>query len=449
MPSLKKTLNDKVARQPLPDAGQVEIWDTVLPGFGLRIAAGGARTFFVMKRLNGRLVRRTVGRYPALHLAHGDPLRPGEMWPADARDKARRMMADLARGIDPDAKRLAPAARGNPSTFGEVAAAYFDDPSKRGGAALRSRAELERKARVDLAAWKNRPVAEITRADVRAVINAKHATSPVAANRLLALARRVLRWAVREELIGANPAADIDPPAQEDERDRVLSLGELARVWHGAEALGYPYGPIIKLLILTAQRRGEVAGMERGEIDGKNWRLPDGRAKRGKGHLVPLSPRAVSILDEGVPQVGASPLVFTTGKRSARKGEKVDPKAPPAPVSGWSRVKDRLDKLIAQAAAKGADEPLDMERHALRPWTLHDIRRSVATHLRDADVMGDARADRLTVSKILNHSEGGMTRLYDRYAADPEKRRALDAWALVIGRRCGLNVVGLDGKARA
>jgi integrase len=444
------TLNDKAARRAAPDAGQIELWDALLPGFGLRIAAGGSRTYFVMKRLNGRLVRRTVGKHPALHVTRDDPLGPEECWPHVAREKARLMLADLARGVDPTAVgREAAAPAKSPKTFAEVAQAYFTDPSKRGGASLRSRSELERKVRIDLAAWKERPISEITRADVRAVINAKHATSPVAANRLLALVRRVFRWAMREDLIPANPAMDIDPPAQEEERDRVLSLAEIARIWAGAEVLAYPYGPLIKMLILTAQRRNEVGGLHWSEIDGKNWKLPDSRAKRGKGHLVPLSPRAVAILDT-LPRIGDGSLVFTTGKRAAKKGERLDPKAPPAPVSGWSRVKDRLDKVTAEATAKAADEPLDMERHGLAHWTLHDLRRSVATHLRDGQVMGEHRVDRLTVSKILNHAEGGMTRLYDRYSNDTEKRGALEAWALVIERLCGLNVVNpMFGKAQA
>ena len=126
----------------------------------------------------------------------------------------------------------------------------------------------------------------------------------------------------------------------------------------------------------------------------------------------------------------------------------MDRDAPPVPVSGWSRLKTRLDLIIAEAAAKAVDETLDMERHGLPAWTLHDIRRSVATHLRDEAVMGDDRADRLTISKILNHAEGGMTRIYDRYASDPEKRKALEAWADRIERLCGLNVVSMDG-ARA
>ena len=140
-------------------------------------------------------------------------------------------------------------------------------------------------------------------------------------------------------------------------------------------------------------------------------------------------------------------MVFTTGKRAAKKGEKVDREAEPAPVSGWSRMKDRLDKVIAEQAAKAAEEPLDVERHGMAPWTLHDLRRSVATHLRDEQVMGAARADRLTVSKVLNHAEGGVTRLYDRYSSDPEKRAALEAWALAVERLCGLNVVPMRGAA--
>ena len=455
----KVTLNDKAARRAAPEAGQVEVWDKLLPGFGLRIAAGGARTYFVTRRVNKKLVRRTVGKHPALHVTRDDPLGPGECWPEEARKKAQAMLADMARGVDPAAPPPKPVGAKTPKTFGEVAEAYFKDPSKRGGGGLRSRGELERKVRVDLATWKDRPIAELTRADVRALINAKHATSPVSANRLLALVRRIFRWAVRDELISANPAMDIDPPAQEEERDRVLSLPELARVWAGAEAMGYPYGPLVKLLILTAQRRTEVAELVRTEIEGTAWRLPDSRAKRGKGHLIPLSPRAVSIID-GLEKIGDSPLLFTTGKRAAKKGEKVDPKAPPAPVSGWSRMKDRLDWIIAEQAAKAADEPAlkaeggpsrearaeILKKYGLPEWTLHDLRRSVATHLRDADVMGEARADRLTVSKILNHAEGGMTRLYDRYSSDPEKRAALAAWAGVVERLCGLNVIDMKGR---
>jgi integrase len=439
----KVTLNDKSVRKEPPESGQVELWDKVLPGFGLRIAAGGARTYFIMKRLNGRLVRRTVGKAPPLHVLRGAPLAPGEFWPQEAREQARNMLTDLARGIDPAEATAAAKPAKTPETFGEVAASYFADASKRGGGSLRSRSELERKVRVDLAAWADKPIASITRADVRALINAKHAQSPISANRLLALVRRILRWAVRDDLIAANPAADIDPPSQEQERDRVLSLNEIKRIWQAADALGAPYGPAVKLMILTAQRRSEVGGLRWSEVSGGSWKLPDERAKRGKGHLIPLSPLAQRVLAD-LPKVGANPeYVFTTGRRAASKGQKIDPKAPAAPINGWSRVKRRLDDKIAALEAKRLDEPLDLQKHSLANWTLHDIRRSVSTHLRDADAMGAHRVERLVVSKVLNHAEGGVTRLYDRYSADPEKRAALDAWSHVVERLCGLNVLPL------
>lgn len=437
----KVRLSDKTLRRPLPATGQVELWDDLVPGFGLRIAAGGARTYFVMKRLNGKLVRRTVGKVAPPDGA----LAPGELALSDARERARGLLSDLARGLDPDQrpKAVEPTAK-TPDTFGEVAKAYFKDPAKRGGFALKSKGELERKVRVDLAAWDARPIGEITRADIRAVLNAKHAKSPVSANRLLALVRRIFRWAVREELIGANPAMDIEP-TPEQERERVLKPSELAQIWAGAEALGFPYGPIVQLLILTVQRRGEVAGMTWSEIEGSAWTLLDSRVKRGKGHMVPLSPRAVEIL-KGLPRIGNPPtFLFTTG---GRRTKATDTEAVAVPVSGWSDMKEDLDTLIAKAAAEEAGEPLDLARHALPHWTLHDLRRTASTLLRDSDFMGEDRVDRLTLSKILNHAEGGVTRLYDRYSADPEQRRALEAWAKQIERLCGLNVVSLDG-ARA
>jgi integrase len=349
----KVTLNERSIRRAPPAVGQIELRDLYTPGFGLRIAAGGARTYFAMRRVNGKMVRRTVGR---AHIGEGPPA-PGELLLADARSKARLILSDLQRGIDSQGDLAARAVRKTENaryakaaaiaedlcaasaasrTFAAVSANYFADPSKRGGASLRSRAELERKVRVDLAAWHDLSIDAITRQEIRAVVKRKARTSPVSANRLLALIRRILRWAVREEIIAGNPATDIDPPAQETERARVLTLEELARIWAGCDVLGYPFGPIIKILILTAQRRSEVGSLRWSEINESVWRLPDLRAKRGKGHLIPLSPRAVAIL-AAVVKVGDNPeLVFTTGRRRfpPAPGEKVVP----APVGGWSRA---------------------------------------------------------------------------------------------------------------
>lgn len=443
----KVRLNERAIRRPAPEAGQVELWDDLTVGFGLRIAAGGARTYFVMRRLNGKLVRRTVGKAPRPDVPNGAPLADGVYWPAEARKRAKVMLAALMDGVDPEPASPARAtAASAPQTFGEVAAAYFKDPSPQGGAKLSSRKEEERKVRVDLAGWVNRPAGGITREDIEAVVDAKAAAAGVSANRLLARIKRIFRWAARRKYVPFNPAADVDKPTIEESRKRVLSLHELARLWAAAEAMGYPYGPLLQMLILTAQRRNEVAELPWAEIDGDVWTLPGERAKNKVEHLVPLSPRARAIL-KSLPRLGSSTeLVFTTGRRKG-KDAKGNP-LPPAPVSGWSRMKTRLDKKIATAIAMEADEPLDLERHALPHWTPHDIRRSVSTHLRSSKVMGDNRIDKATLKMILNHKDGGVTDIYDHYDGFAEKQAALEAWALVIERLCGLNVVSLD-EARA
>jgi len=141
---------------------------------------------------------------------------------------------------------------------------------------------------------------------------------------------------------------------------------------------------------VTGQQRGEIAGMKWTEVSAEGWKLPGERTKEAKGHLVPLSSLAREILD-GAPQTGE--LVF----RSHRD----------APVQNWSKAAKRLRKLCG----------------SMEPWHLHDLRRTFATHLRSLGV------DRLVVSKLLNHAEAGITKVYDRYSADPEKTAAMERWA--------------------
>lgn len=183
MPKIR--LNDKAIKREAPAVGQIELWDDLVPGFGLRIAAKGARTYFVMKRLNGRLVRRTVGKAPPPDYLGA--LGPDELRLGDAREKARQMLADLSRGVDPAAKAVPAKVKANPTTFGEVAAAYFADPARRGGATLKSRGELERKVRVDLAKWKDIPITDLTRAESIFKSSAEDVSAFVMADRANAL----------------------------------------------------------------------------------------------------------------------------------------------------------------------------------------------------------------------------------------------------------------------
>ena len=181
----------------------------------------------------------------------------------------------------------------------------------------RTRDEMQRKIDVDLADWHDRQITEITRADIKELVRVKARTSPIAANRLLSLISKIFNWAVKEELIEASPAMQIDRPGQEIERERSLTADEIKTAWAAFDQLGYPWGPLFKMLLVTGQRRGEVAGMKWSEITADGWRIPGERAKKGKGHLVPLSSLAREILAD-VPEIGE--LVFRSHSDTAATG---------------------------------------------------------------------------------------------------------------------------------
>jgi integrase len=363
------TFTDKMLKGLKPRAsGQMDVWDTVLPCFGVRVGTT-AKTFFVGVRINGRYRRITLGRYDRLSLK-------------DARDKARDIISDAQSGITPELKKK----REAKGTFGAVAESFMTDYASE----HRTRGEMQRMINSYLKEWWDRPISKITRGEIKELLRVKARTAPIMANRLLSLITKIFNWALKEELIESSPAMRIDRPGQETERERSLSADEIKTAWTAFDKLGYPFGTVYMMALVTGQRRGEIAGMKWTEISADGWKLPGERAKKSKGHLVPLSSLAREILD-GAPQVGE--LVF----RSHRD----------APVQNWSKAAKRLRKLCGP----------------MEPWHLHDLRRTFATHLRSLGV------DRLVVSKLLNHAKAGITKVYDRYSADAEKNAAMERWA--------------------
>jgi len=381
----------------IPSAGQLEIWDTKIPGLGLRLSQGGRKAFVVMVRVRGlgKQRRVTLGAYPKLGLAK-------------ARIRAKEIIEDAQLGVDPrekaETERQAKAKlkreteRRNHQTFEKIAKDFIENYAKVN--APRYWRAMERSL-VNHAYpfWEARPIHEISRADVRELIRSTSRTTPIAANRLLQILRKLFDWAAKEELVEASPVVGIDKPARERERERVLTDAEIRAIWNASnEKLQHPFGTLIKLLFTTAQRRNEVAGMIWDELnfDTGHWSIPGSRAKNAKGHLCPLSPLALEIL-KATPETGT--YVISSGVR----GDK--------PVSGFSKAKLLLDK-----------------HSGVTDWRFHDIRRTVATKIRGMGI------DRVTVSKILNHSEGGITKVYDRYAAEPEKEQALRRWGEELRR---------------
>ena len=321
---------------------QVDYWDTLTPGFGVRVSPGGRKSFVVLTRIGGRIRRFTLKPpYPSLSLA-------------DARAQAASIIKNGQAGLDPVA--TARAQRRN--SFAAVAADFVDAHARH----LRTGKEFERKINVELLPhWGDRPIAGITRSEVKALLRDKARQSPISANRLAALISKLFAWALEEEIIEASPAARLPRFGVEQERERSLTDHEIRILWDALTRKGYPFGPLFKFLLVTGQRRGEAAHMRWSEIEGSGWLLPGARAKSGQGHRIPLSTLALDILDT-VPQTGE--LVFSS--RNDR------------PLQGWSQVKIRIDALCA--------EPIPN-------WRFHDLRRTMATHMRSIGI------DRLVVSE--------------------------------------------------
>jgi integrase len=298
------------------------------------------------------------------------------------------------------------------------------DRHARANTKQRTAEETERLFRLHvLPAWGTRKIEEIARSDVVALLDRiVDRGSPVAANRTLAAVRKLFNWCVERSIIPISPCAGVRPASQEKSRDRVLSDYELQLVWRAAEHVGWPFGPLVQLLILTGQRRDEVARMHWSEVteNGTLWVIPGERTKNGTVHDVPLSKPAQELL-KALPCIGGAEYVFTTTGMT--------------PVSGYSNAKERLDAVMLRlarddAAARG-EEP---DRVQVQPWRLHDLRRTVAS--------GMARLGQPVhvIEAVLNHRSGtisGVAAVYNRYNYLEEKRNALVAWSRFISEAPG------------
>jgi integrase len=303
-------------------------------------------------------------------------------------------------GRDPLAERAAIERGPNPA---RLTSAVVDEWLKRDQAGNRSRSEVERVMRREvLPVWGFQPIDGIRKRDIIALIDGiADRGAKIMANRTLAHVKRLFRWAAARDIIEGDPAAHVEKPAPETRRDRVLSDDELAVIWGAAGAMGFPFGPAVQLLVLTAARREEIFGLSWREVDGNSAaiRLPAERAKTKEGRIIPLSPVALSVLDE-LPRFAGGDFVF------GQRGQ--------APFANVGHAKARLDRMIAKARG----EPIP-------GWRLHDIRRTVATGLQRL------RTRLEVIEAVLGHLSGsraGIVGVYQRHRFEEEAQAALTAW---------------------
>jgi integrase len=365
--------------------------DELLPGFFLRVTPQGTRTFgIVYTTRDGRLRRCTLGPVGPLGLSQ-------------ARAQAKRLRGAVAQGEDPHGDRMtARRQKLTASTVDDLVEAFLSSKDAQGWRP-KTRQEFARILRVEVvpALGQLKPD-EVKRGEVRALVDRLSDRAPVMANRVFEVTRRLYTWAIGKDLVETSPCVGLSKPSPETQRDRVLSEDEIRAVWTACDAEPGIIADAFRLMLLTAQRRGEVLSMRWQDVDGHWWTIPAELAKNGLSHRVPLSPQALTILG---------------GLRKGAKGPWVFPSpTTDRPIENPQKAAERL-----------------RERSKVPDLRLHDLRRTAAS------LMTGMGISRLTVKKILNHAERDVTAVYDRHSYDPEKRTALEAW----GRRLDEIVSGV------
>jgi integrase len=383
-----------------PGKRDMLVFDDEQRGLGVRVTASGGKTFIAQFSRRGQKSRIALGSCAAVSLA-------------SARAAARVIMGDLARGIDPTAERRKAAheARKRSYSFSDLIEDWR---------ALHLAGRSQAYVTTSLLAlhrifgpYLDLPAADLDRQTVVKTIDAISRRGRTAmARQVAAYGRAAFSWALKRGTLTVNPFRDlpVPPPSR---RERVLSDSELAAIWRTADNVG-PFNAIVRLLMLTGQRRSEVSGMAWTEISGDLtiWTIPGARTKNGATHVVPLSAPVQSIL-----------------RSAPRLGELVFPGLHDRPFNSWAKAKSALDM-----------------QSGVTDWVLHDLRRTVATGLQRLSV-------RLEVTEqILNHvsgSRGGIAGVYQRHDFAAEKVASLDAWgehvmAIVEGRTVASNVTQIN-----
>ena len=368
-------LTDQAVRSLRPDTRQVDYWDIVQKNFGVRVSPAGRKTFIVRYRSTGRHRRMSLGLYPTVALA-------------DARRHARQVLGEVASNEDPAQARQD--ARRAPS-FESLAALYLEKHARvRKKSWRQDRRVIENEL---LPNWRTLRASEIRRRDVRELVEAiAERPAPIAANRTRALISKIFNWGISREMVESNPCAQLERPAAEGRRDRVLTDTEIRTFWTGLDHEPLAITAAFRLRLVTAQRGAEVHNLRWTDLDLDNrwWTVPASDAKNGLPHRVPLNDLAMEIL---------TPL------RDHMDGD--------ASVS-----------MYVLAGARGPKQRAAVSRRlGLDDFRGHDLRRTAASRMASAGV------PRLVIAKVLNHVEQGVTAVYDRHSYDGEKRAALDTWA--------------------
>lgn len=376
---------------------RTDFWDVGAKGFGVRVTPDGTKTFTYLYYHRGKKKRLSLGRFPETGLA-------------DARRLFEAAKGELAQGYDPATERDRTRKAG---TFAELAEGYLERYSKR---RKRSWKTDERMLRKDLLpAWGQAKASEISRADVRELLDAiVERGAPIQANRTRGLIGSIYNWGIEQELVEHNPTYRVKLPARERRRERVLSWDEIRELWEALDSEEPVIAAVLRLMLLTAQRKIEVVSMKWRYIQDGRWTIPAEVVKGNRTHVVPLSRQAQYLVNRcrGLGREWVMPSPYRSGEEVPLRDKAPD---------------HRVRRMRA--------------RRGWERFTPHDLRRTAATG------MAELGARRTVVSRVLNHSDHSVTAIYERYSYLPEMEAALQAWGDEVERQLGISLS--DGAAES
>jgi integrase len=394
-------------------AARREIPDAVCPGLYLVVQPSGAKSWTTRYRYAGKPRKLTHGPVSdALGLV-------------EARELSRAATRAVAAGRDPGAEKIEARRKAADEAArieqGEVLKATdpfevvwdaFD--REHIGPSLRpSTAESWRRVytKTFKPRWAKRPLNAITPADIHGVLKALQKT-PDAADTALKVAKAFFNWtmAAPRHLLAVSPCTGIAKVKRDKESDdRTLTDDEIRWAWKASEKVGYPFGGLVQLLLLTGTRRNEAAQLVEPELDfaARLWRLPGSRAKNGRAHAIHLSGPTIAVLKSLPEMKSDSGFIFTTNGKT--------------PISGFSKMKLALDKAMAEVAAEERGEPVKIPA-----WHLHSLRKTFATGLARLGIALQV------AERCINHVSGtlgGLAGIYNKHEYQAEQVIAFDAWA--------------------
>jgi integrase len=396
-----------------------EVRDTEVRGLRLRVSPKGLRTFIL------------VTRYPGQQNASRRALQATNL--RDAREEAAEWKRLVRRGVDPheeeDCKKQE-ALRKRKNTFLSVAETYIAELHRR---QHRTAYAAERQIRGELISqWAELPIADITRSDVVTLVQAiRDRPAAYSAHNTLGHCKALFGWAIASGLYGleSSPCDHVKPAkviGERHPRQRVLTDDEIRAFWLATGRMEYPYSPLFRMLLLTGQRRTEVADARWPEFDfdAKLWTVPPERFKSNSTHIVPLTADVLGLLC-ALPRFKSGDCLF-----SASFGK--------APADDFFRRKNQIDALMLEELRK-----VD-SKATLPPFVIHDLRRTMRTRL------SSLRVPDTVAEMVIGHGRKGLQRVYDQHKFVDEMREALEAWNArlrAIVSPPPANVVPLAGRA--